>query len=96
MAKPRKPAPETCPICGEDLEPHYLSCPNCGSCHATGWKSDASGDGLGLDEDFDYDEFVEREFGNGAPPRRGRAAWVYWVALALLVGYALSFVLRRW
>ncbi len=57
--------PKVCPVCGEDVPPKSLSCPECGSCHKTGWKEDADVyDGLDLpDDEFDYDDFVSREFG---------------------------------
>jgi hypothetical protein len=54
----------SCPNCGADVAMNAASCPECGSDENTGWK-----DGHGrFDPDpgidgFDYDEFVENEFG---------------------------------
>jgi len=56
------------------------------------WQQDAAEDGLDLpDGDFDYDEFVAREFGR-APHRRLGVAW-YWWLLAVL---ALAAILITW
>ena len=53
------------------------------------WEQDESADGLDLpDDDFDYDEFVAREFGR-APHRKLGVAWWWWllgiVALAAMI-----------
>lgn len=49
------------------------------------WEQDPSSDGLDLpDEDFDYNAFVAREFGD-APHRQTGLPWYWWVfALAVL------------
>ena len=50
------------------------ACPECGSDSQTGWADGADRwaadipTGYGRDDEFDYDEFVRREF--GAPGRR--------------------------
>lgn len=85
--------PETCPHCGAEVPPRAKACPQCGSDETTGWSEAARSDGLDLpDENFNYDEFVEREFPGAAPKPRG-ISWLWWVvALALLVAFALAFV----
>ena len=57
--------PEECPVCGEDVPRGALACPECGADERSGWREDAGAtDGLDLpDEEFDYGEFVQREFG---------------------------------
>jgi hypothetical protein len=87
----RKRPPQVCPVCGEDVPPNASACPECGHCHNSGWKEDADvNDGLDLpDDDFDYDEFVKKEFGGGGNPATGNAIW--WVTgivlfLVLLAG----------
>ena len=58
--------PETCPNCGADVPPKAKACPECGSDARTSWSEKAYADNLGLpDDEFNYDEFVEREFGKG-------------------------------
>ena len=76
-----------CPVCGEEVPNNAKSCPECGACDKSGWSGEAFPSGLGLpDEDFDYDEFVAKEFGNG--PGKSSLQWV-WVLAALLVFIAL-------
>ena len=87
------PAPETCPNCGADVPRNAKACPECGSDESTGWSEDARAQSLGLpDEEFNYDEFVEREFGK--PKRRKRQMFWCIVAVILLL-LMLSWLLPR-
>ena len=53
--------PDYCPNCGAAVPARAPACPECGADEDTGWNDDAYAQDLGLpDEDFDYDEFVER------------------------------------
>ncbi len=82
------PSPEFCPICGEDVPRGSLACPQCGADHLSGWREDAdTTGGLDLpDEEFDYDDFVDREFGSRGDKPEG-LAWLWWAAaLAALLG----------
>ncbi|MEZ0275070.1 MAG: hypothetical protein ACAH88_09205 [Roseimicrobium sp.] len=96
-SRPR--TPEVCPVCGEDVPPKSLACPECGADHNSGWKKDAHvTDGLDLpddDDDFNYDEFVKREFGGGSPSGSTGLKPVWWVTavvllVALVVGMLFS------
>jgi hypothetical protein len=91
MAHSKLPAPEVCPVCGEDVPRGSLACPACGADHNSGWRSDAYiHDALDLpDDDFDYDEFVQREFGARAKPAGTKTIW--WITAIVLL--ALSLVL---
>jgi hypothetical protein len=86
------PAPETCPNCGADVPRKAKACPECGSDEKTGWSDDAHAQSLDLpDEEFDYNEFVQREFGK---PKRSPKKIFWWlVAVALLIG-SLFLLLR--
>lgn len=87
----RRPPPEVCPACGEDVPRNALACPECGADERSGWREDADEvDGLGLDDDdFDYDDFVEREFGGGGPRPHGIQP-VWWItAIILLAAFLL-------
>lgn len=88
-------SPETCPHCGADVPRGAKACPECGSDESTGWSEEARYDSLNLPDDrFDYDDFVEREFGSEckpAPPRGVRWFW-WWAALAVLAGFLAWFV----
>lgn len=90
----RRPPPEVCPVCGEDVPRSALACPECGADERSGWRADADEiNGLGLDDDgFDYDDFVAREFGGGSPRPRGiRPIW--WITAIILLAAFLLWVL---
>jgi len=55
------------------------ACPECGSDEETGWSEGAHEGNLDLpSEDFDYDKFVQDEFGKPKPKPHG-IAWFWWV-----------------
>ena len=78
--------PESCPNCGADVPRNAKACPECGADESSGWSEDASADRLGLpDENFNYDDYVKREFGPKSVKPRG-LAWVWWITgVGLLV-----------
>jgi hypothetical protein len=86
--------PETCPNCGADVPPNAKACPECGSDEQTGWSDEAATSGLDLpDENFNYDEFVENEFGGKKPIPHGiRPFW--WVIALLILGAIVYFLIR--
>jgi hypothetical protein len=86
--------PDSCPNCGSDVPSHARACPQCGSDEQTGWADDAAHDSAGLpDDEFDYDDFVKREFG-GADPRPRGVSWFWWVvAIVTLITVALWLIL---
>jgi len=85
--------PEVCPNCGADVPRKARACPECGADEKTGWSNDAESTGLDLpDEEFDYDEFVKREFG-GSSPRPHNISWLWWVVgVVLLLIFLFLFV----
>ena len=92
VSKTNKAAPEICPVCGEDVPRGALACPKCGADHNSGWREDASSyDGVDLPEDFDYDEFAQREFG-GDPKRSGIHA-LWWLTAIVLFVLTLVYLL---
>lgn len=94
-----------CPSCDQMVRVG-THCPRCSAKHKPrksnkkpverkSWEQDASADGLDLpDDDFDYDDFVQREFGR-SPHRSIGIAW-YWYAVAvfLLVLFVFQWVVR--
>jgi hypothetical protein len=79
-------SPGICPNCGAEVPRNARACPECGSCDETGWSEKAHADGLGLpDEDFDYQDFVKREFGGAEPLPRGISRFWWLVAIAVLI-----------
>lgn len=99
-----------CPHCGAEVAAKRRSCPHCGASASDGWAGEPSDggdweergwrendddDSANQDEsDFDYDEYVEREFGQTrdamAPLtaeqlRRRQVRFVIWAIIAALL-----------
>ena len=89
----REPTPPcVCPHCGAEVPEGAIACPECGSDERTGWSDQARYDALDLpDQEFDYDDFVAREF---SPDQRRsrRRGWVWWVAIGLMVASLITFL----
>ena len=89
-------APETCPNCHADVPPNAKACPECGADESTGWSETAYASSLDLppsDEDFDYEEYKQREF--GTPSKPNGIAWYWWLAaIILLLAFIVPFFLR--
>lgn len=86
--------PEICPCCGADVPRGAKACPECGADEETGWSEEARADELGLpEENFNYEEFVKREFSKKSPLLLG-IHWFWWV-VAVLVLIAIFWALLR-
>lgn len=88
--------PEVCPQCGALVPARARACPECGSDEQTGWSDRAQAQRLDLpDDEFDYDEFVKEEFGEGGRDKlkpRG-LKWRWWlVALGLVALFLWAFL----
>lgn len=95
-----------CPSCDSVVEVGGV-CPGCGPpvprarrkrravvVPRKSWEQDESLDGLDLpDGGFDYDTFVEREFGK-TPHRRLGIKWYWWVTGVVVLGWFSWLVLR--
>src|SRR5687767_8387186 len=72
-----------CPTCGNEVVVGK-PCPHCANQAQPkkarkSWEQDSSADGLDLpDDDFNYDEFVAREFGK-TPHRKLGVPWYWWL-----------------
>jgi hypothetical protein len=88
---PRFQPPGQCPGCGEWVTRKQTCCDCCGASADSHWRSTTDAyDGLDLPaSDFNYDEFLEKEFGSG---RSGPIwqMWWWWVALLLIVVLGLQ------
>ncbi len=87
-------APEICPNCGAEVKRNAKACPACGACEDTGWSEEAANSGLDLpEEEFNYSEFVEKEFGNKAPKPSG-ISWFWWIVGLAVVVILLIMIFR--
>lgn len=77
-----------CPYCGSEVRVGG-TCPGCAKkgkkSKKRSWEQDASYDGTDLpNDDFDYEDFVAREFGK-APHRAIGIRWYWWLLAAVLL-----------
>lgn len=84
-----------CPQCGGEVR---VGSRGCQKCSGKPWEQEEYLDGLDLPdaEEFDYDDFVKREFGSG-PSRLKPAglAWKWWItAVLLLAAMVWAWVVR--
>jgi len=87
--------PETCPNCGADVPRNAKACPECGSDEKTGWSEDAGRDGLDLpDDEFDYEEFVKREFDPEQKVVPRGIHWFWWLIAVLILVTAVALLIR--
>jgi len=88
-------SPEVCPVCGAAVPPKAKACPACGADDDTGWAEDAGVEQVDLpDEDFNYEEFLKREFGGGKNPKPHGIHWFWWLVGILLVAAFVWGLLR--
>ncbi len=85
-----------CPECGAEVR---VGSRGCTACSGKSWEQEEYLDGLDLPEDpaeFDYDEFVKREFGRGsARLKPAGLSWKWWITGLILLGaLAAGWVLR--
>lgn len=91
--------PATCPNCGADVPRRARACPECGADESTGWSEESAYSDLDLpDEDFNYDDFIKREFGGKKwyekmIPHGIHPAW--WIVAVLVTAFAL-YLFSRW
>lgn len=90
--------PGQCPVCGEWVPRGVAACDDCGACERSGWKTESSSyDGTDLpDENFDYDDFIRREFGvSTSPGSASLSKEQFWrlVAAILLVVIVLGYLI---
>jgi zinc-ribbon domain len=86
-------APEVCPNCGAEVPRKAKACPECGACEETGWSEAAATSGLGLpDDEFNYDEYVQQEFGGGRHKPHGGHFWFWWIIGLLLLTILLIMI----
>jgi hypothetical protein len=86
--------PSVCPNCGEDVPLKALACPECGADWDTGWKTTgyAGGGTADPEDEFDYREAFDKEFGSSAKPEGVKPLW--WITGIALLAIFLIGALR--
>ena len=80
----------TCPSCGAEVSPNAAGCRGCGAEKVEGrWVEAETYDGVDFpdDEDFDYEDFVAREFGTGSRKKKGKELFWWIVAIVVLIAF---------
>jgi hypothetical protein len=84
----------TCPSCGAKVRVGAKFCRECGASDESGWGEDDSFDddgtpaGYADDDDFDYDDFVRREFPDRSPARS--KGWAKRLAMGVVVAIVIA------
>ena len=82
-----------CPHCGEPVRNGARVCRHCGASEDCGWNE--ADDDYSSDDDFDYDSFIEREFGttNQSASEAASKNWrMRLIILAILVSWLLVYL----
>jgi hypothetical protein len=89
-----KSPPDICPVCGEEVPRKARACPGCGADHNSGWNEDFNPHLAGAsipDQDFDYDEFVDRELLGQNKPVKPKGIHPFWWITAIVLLLLLLF-----
>ncbi len=83
-----------CPNCGADVPPRALACPECGADEQTGWREDgyAGGGSADPEDDFDYEDAFDKEFGTPAKAEGVKTIW--WITGIIVVALFVFGALR--
>ena len=83
-------ARDKCLNCGAKVPLKALACPECGACEKTGWSESSEYDSFCfVGDEFQYDDFIEREFSKGGILRGKRLNLIFRFVSVLLVLFLL-------
>ena len=91
-----------CPNCGADVRGDALACRECGSDENTGWAPDADKweagipAGYGEDDEFDYDEFITKEFSDRAKDGSGIPFDVFLFIALVIIALFVLYMISSW
>jgi len=91
-----------CPGCGVAISPNARSCVCGAKCEGSTWLASEAYDGLDLGEDdFDYDDFIRREFGKHGKggnwfTRMSPKERFWWFTAVILLAAFVAMVLAGW
>lgn len=84
----------TCPCCGARVPAGADSCRECGASDESGWDpDDLDGD---EEDEFDYDDFLRREFPEHAPPNPQRSRRQRWLLVCVAIIIAALLLAMFW
>ena len=86
---------KTCLFCGMEIAEDAKSCRHCGSDENTGWSESQYLDGIDLDDDFDYDDAYNEEFGDGKTGSSKGNKWVTATSILLIGSAVIMFLISR-
>jgi hypothetical protein len=79
-----------CPCCGAEVSAGASFCRECGASDDSGWNLDEE-EGFASDDDFDYHDFLDREFSITRPGPRRQQVWrILTVAIIVLTCISLT------
>jgi uncharacterized membrane protein YvbJ len=83
-----------CPHCGAVLRPEATYCRECGASPDSGWGDDEPAYESASDDEFDYDEFLRREFPESAPrqPIRARHMIVWCIVILAIASICAALI----
>ncbi|MEO0446974.1 MAG: hypothetical protein AAF191_12950 [Verrucomicrobiota bacterium] len=79
-----------CPHCNQEISPNAKACPGCRMPvqETVDWEAER--------DDFNYQAFLEREFGHSASPKPHHLSWKWWITGIILFLCFLALALRGW
>ncbi|MDA1050165.1 MAG: zinc ribbon domain-containing protein [Planctomycetota bacterium] len=78
-----------CPCCGAEVSAGASFCRECGASDESGWSEEVE-EGFATDDDFDYGDYLEREFSIARPISPGaRLRRAFVVTIIVLVCMSL-------
>ena len=82
--------PAECLNCGAKVPIRARACPECGACEETGWSESSQYESSYFAEgEFDYSDFIEREFNRGGTPKVKKINLIFKAISILLILFLL-------
>ena len=82
-----------CPHCGATLAADASFCPECGASSDSGWDDDSESFAHDAEDEFDYDDFVRREFPEQHTASPSLKTVVLWcIVILTLISFCVMFL----
>lgn len=103
MGQPLKPPNDAdwfaCPSCGAEVQVGSRGCSRCTKNAPKSWAEEPHLDGVSLPDDpddFDYNDFVDREFGRPSSIKPPHLAWKWWLTAIILLALMIAGLISNW